>query len=274
MTTLSALANIGSSLKPSARMPVLFIGHGSPMNAIEDNSFSQTWRKMGKSLPRPQAILSISAHWLTKGTKVTGNAQPRTIHDFGGFPKKLFDQQYPAPGSPELANLTKQLVTYSHVQTDDSWGLDHGTWSVLLPMYPAADIPVFQMSIDYDQPLQYHYEIGKQLNKLRDKGVLIIGSGNLVHNLGMVDWGNTGKKFDWANEFDTKFTEWMNKGDHASILKYQQILGTTARMAHPTNDHLLPLFYILGLKQPGDELKYFNDKFDYGSISMRSVVIG
>ncbi len=274
MTTLSALANIGSSLKSSARMPALFIGHGSPMNAIEDNSFSQTWRKMGKSLPRPQAILSISAHWITKGTKVTGNAQPRTIHDFGGFPKKLFDQQYPAPGAPELAKLTKDLVTYSHVQTDDSWGLDHGTWSVLLPMYPAADIPVYQMSIDYDQPLQYHYEIGKQLNKLRDKGVLIIGSGNLVHNLGMVDWGNTGKKFDWATEFDTKFTEWMNKGDHASILKYQQILGSTARMAHPTNDHLLPLFYILGLKQPGDELKYFNDKFDYGSISMRSVVIG
>lgn len=274
MTTLSALANMGSSLKSSARMPVLFIGHGSPMNAIEDNSFSQTWRKMGKSLPRPQAILSISAHWITKGTKVTGNAQPRTIHDFGGFPKKLFDQQYPAPGAPELAKLTKDLITYSHVQTDDSWGLDHGTWSVLLPMYPAADIPVYQMSIDYDQPLQYHYEIGKQLNKLRDKGVLIIGSGNLVHNLGMVDWGNTGKKFDWATEFDTKFTEWMNKGDHASILKYQQILGTTARMAHPTNDHLLPLFYILGLKQPGDELKYFNDKFDYGSISMRSVVIG
>ncbi len=274
MTTLSALANMGSSLKSSARMPVLFIGHGSPMNAIEDNSFSQTWRKMGKSLPRPQAILSISAHWITKGTKVTGNAQPRTIHDFGGFPKKLFDQQYPAPGAPELAKLTKDLITYSHVQTDDSWGLDHGTWSVLLPMYPAADIPVYQMSIDYDQPLQYHYEIGKQLNKLRDKGVLIIGSGNLVHNLGMVDWGNTGKKFDWATEFDTKFTEWLNKGDHASILKYQQILGTTARMAHPTNDHLLPLFYILGLKQPGDELKYFNDKFDYGSISMRSVVIG
>jgi len=274
MTTLSALANIGSSLQSSARMPVLFIGHGSPMNAIEDNSFSQTWRKMGKSLPRPQAILSISAHWITKGTKVTGNAQPRTIHDFGGFPKKLFDQQYPAPGAPELAKLTKDLVTYSHVQTDDSWGLDHGTWSVLLPMYPAADIPVYQMSIDYDQPLQYHYEIGKQLNKLRDRGVLIIGSGNLVHNLGMVDWGNTGKKFDWATEFDTKFTEWMNKGDHASILKYQQILGSTARMAHPTNEHLLPLFYILGLKQTGDELKYFNDKFDYGSISMRSVVIG
>ncbi len=274
MSTLSALSKLGEALSPSARMPVLFIGHGSPMNAIEDNAYSQSWHAMGKKLPRPQAILSVSAHWLTKGTKVGSMSQPKTIHDFGGFPKKLFDQQYPAPGSPELAKLTQELVTHSHIQTDESWGLDHGTWSVLLPMYPAADIPVFQLSLDYDQPPTYHYEIGKQLNKLRDKGVLIIGSGNLVHNLGMVDWGNTGKTFDWAQEFDHKFTEWINKGDHASVLNYQKLLGKTATMAHPTYDHLLPLFYILGLQQKNEKVTYFNDRIDMGSISMRSMLIG
>lgn len=275
MTTLSALANLGGTLKASARMPVLFIGHGSPMNAIEDNAYSQSWHAMGKSLPKPQAILSISAHWITKGTKVTGMSKPRTIHDFGGFPKQLFDQQYPAPGAPEFARLSQELITKDHVGIDETWGLDHGTWSVLLPMYPAADIPVFQLSLDYDQPPAYHYEIGKQLNKLRDKGVLIIGSGNLVHNLGMLDWSNTpGKSFDWAIEFDRKMTDWMNAGDHASILKYQQLMGNTARLAHPTYDHLLPLFYILGLQQKGESLTYFNDRIDMGSISMRSVIIG
>ena len=251
----------------------MFIGHGSPMNAIEDNAYSQSWKALGKKLHRPQAILSVSAHWLTKGTKVTGMGHPKTIHDFGGFPKKLFDAEYPAPGSPEFARITKELVTHSHIQTDDSWGLDHGTWSVLLPMYPAADIPVYQLSLDYDQPPAYHYEIGKQLNKLRDKGVLIIGSGNLVHNLRDIDWSGSGKVFDWAREFDAKFTEWMNKGDHASILNYQKILGNTATMAHPSYDHLLPLFYILGLQQKNEHITYFNEQFDMASISMKSLVI-
>lgn len=273
MSTLSALAALGNSLPLSERMPVLFVGHGNPMNAIEDNTYHKSWQAIGKALPRPHAILSISAHWLTKGTKVTGMSQPKTIHDFGGFPQKLFDQQYPAPGTPEFANLTKELVTYSHIQTDDSWGLDHGTWSVLLPMYPMADIPVYQLSLDYDQPPAYHYEIGKQLNKLRDKGVLIIGSGNLVHNLGQIDWSGGNKVYDWAREFDTKFTDWMNKGDHKSILDYQKILGRTAMMAHPTYDHLLPLFYILGLQQKGEHITYFNDQFDMASISMRSMMI-
>jgi 4,5-DOPA dioxygenase extradiol len=202
-----------------------------------------------------------------------GNAKPKTIHDFGGFPQKLFDQQYPAPGSPELAQLTKELISHTHVMTDDSWGLDHGTWSVLLPMYPLADIPVYQLSLDYSQPMSYHYEIGKQLSKLRDKGVLVIGSGNLVHNLGQVNWGGGDKVYDWAREFDTKFTDWMNKGDHTSILNYQKILGHTATMAHPSYDHLLPLFYILGLQQKGDHITYFNDQFDMASISMRSMII-
>jgi len=273
MSTLSALASLGNSLAPSQRMPVLFIGHGSPMNAIEDNSYSQSWHALGTKLPRPQAILSVSAHWLTKGTKVTSMAQPKTIHDFGGFPKKLFDAEYPAPGSPEFANLTKELVTYSHIQSDDTWGLDHGTWSVLLPMYPAADIPVYQLSLDYDQPTTYHYEIGKQLSKLRDKGVLIIGSGNLVHNLRAVDWSGGNKVYDWAQEFDSKFTKWIEEGDHNSILNYQKILGNTATMAHPTYDHLLPLFYVLGLQQKGEKVSFFNSQFDMASISMRSMLI-
>ena len=273
MSTLSALSALGSSLSPSQKMPVLFVGHGSPMNAIEDNAYSKSWKEMGKTLPRPQAILSVSAHWLTRGTKVTGMAKPKTIHDFGGFPKALFDAEYPAPGSPEFAKITRELVTYSHIQSDESWGLDHGTWSVLLPMYPLADIPVYQLSLDYDQPPAYHYEIGKQLTKLRDKGVLIIGSGNLVHNLGKVDWGGGNKVYDWAQEFDSKFTGWMNAGDHASILNYQKILGNTATMAHPSYDHLLPLFYILGLQQKNERITYFNDQFEMASISMRSMVI-
>ena len=274
MSTLSALESLGSFLAPSPKMPVVFVGHGSPMNAIEDNSYSQSWKALGKSLPRPQAILSISAHWLTKGTKVTGMSRPNTIHDFGGFPKQLFDAQYPAPGSPEFAELTRKAITYSHIQTDESWGLDHGTWSVLLPMYPAADIPVYQLSLDYDQPPTYHYEIGKQLGKLREKGVLIIGSGNLVHNLGMIDWSGGGKVYDWAKEFDSKFTGWIDKGDHTSILNYQQLLGKTATMAHPSYDHLLPLFYILGMQEKNEHVSYFNDRFDMASISMRSLQIG
>ncbi len=274
MSTLSALARLGAQLPATQRMPAMFVGHGSPMNAIEDNMYSKSWHAMGKKLPRPSAILSVSAHWLTKGTKVTGMARPRTIHDFGGFPKKLFDQQYPAPGSPEYAALAMKMVSHTHLLADDSWGLDHGTWSVLLPMYPAADIPVFQLSIDYDQPPKYHYQIGKELNKLRDKGVLIIGSGNIVHNLGMLDFsGGSNKAFDWAKEFDSRFTEWIDKGDHASAMNYQQLLGTTARMAHPTYDHLLPLFYILGLQQKNEKITYFNDRFDMGSISMRSLIV-
>jgi len=273
MSTLSALEALGKHLAPSEKMPVMFIGHGSPMNAIEDNAYSKSWRQLGKTLPRPQAILSVSAHWLTTGTKVTAMGHPKTIHDFGGFPKKLFDQEYPAPGSPEMAALTKDLVTSSHIQSDETWGLDHGTWSVLLPMYPAADIPVYQLSLDYDQPPTYHYEIGKQLSKLREKGVLIIGSGNLVHNLRAVDWSGGNKVYDWALEFDKKFTEWMEKGDHASILNYQKILGNTATMAHPSYDHLLPLFYILGLQQKNEKITFFNEQFDMASISMRSMVI-
>lgn len=273
MSGLSALKALDAHLSPSERMPVMFIGHGSPMNAIEDNVYSRKWHELGQTMPRPKAILSISAHWITNGTKVTAMQHPQTIHDFGGFPKELFDQQYPAPGSPELAKLTQELVSYTHVQHDESWGLDHGTWSVLLPMYPAADIPVFQLSIDYSKPFSYHYEIGKQLSKLRDKGVLIIGSGNIVHNLRAIDWSGQTKAFDWAKEFDTEMTGWIDTGDHKSILDYQKLLGKTAELAHPTYDHLLPLFYTLGLQQKGEEVSYFNNDFEMGSISMRSMII-
>jgi len=274
MSGLSALQALEKYLSPSARMPVLFIGHGNPMNAIEENVYHKSWQQLGKTLPRPQAILSVSAHWVTEGaTRVTAMSHPSTIHDFGGFPQQLFDQQYPAPGTPALAALTQQLVTNSHIQADESRGLDHGTWSVLLPMYPAADIPVYQLSLDYNQPASYHYEIGRQLNKLRDKGVMVIGSGNLVHNLRNVDWHNTGKIYDWAQEFDSKFAKWISDGDHKSILNYKNELGSTALMAHPTNEHLLPLFYVLGLQQKGEQVHYFNDQFDMGSISMRSMII-
>jgi len=274
MSALSSLKALENNLNNSPRMPVLFIGHGNPMNAITDNQWRREWQQLGKGLPRPQAILSISAHWITKGTKVTTTAHPETIHDFGGFPKELFDQQYPAPGSPEMAALTKELVTTSHIQSDESWGLDHGTWSVLLPMYPAADIPVYQLSLDYYQPPSYHYEIGKQLNKLREKGVLIIGSGNLVHNLREVQWDGRNNVYDWAKEFDTQFTTWIKEGDHRSILDYQKKLGKTAEMAHPTYDHLLPLFYTLGLQQKNENVKFFNEQFDMGSVSMKSLLIG
>lgn len=274
MNSTSAFQALEGKLAPSERIPVLFVGHGSPMNAIEDNKYTKSWRELGKKLPKPQAILVVSAHWLTKGTMVTAMTQPKTIHDFGGFPQELFNQQYKALGSPELAKYTQELVHATQVELDHEWGLDHGSWSVLLPMYPMADIPVYQLSIDYSKPLSYHYEIGKELSKLRDKGVLIIGSGNIVHNLRQINWSGDGKNFDWAVEFDVKFKEWMDKGDHKSILDYQKILGSTAQMAHPTNDHLLPLYYILGLQQKDESLHYFNDSIDMGSISMRSMLIG
>jgi 4,5-DOPA dioxygenase extradiol len=275
MSGLKALEAFEKHLSPSERMPVLFIGHGNPMNAITDNSYHRKWQELGKKLPKPQAILSISAHWITEGsTRITSNLTQKTIHDFGGFPKQLFEQQYNTPGSPELAKNAQELITSVDVLSDDSWGLDHGTWSVLLPMYPAADIPVIQLSLDYNRPTTYHYEIGKQLAKLRDKGVLIIGSGNLVHNLYKIDWNGGNKVYDWAQEFDSKMTGWINSGDHASVLNYQKLLGNTATMAHPTYDHLLPLFYILGLQQKGEEVSYFNDQFDMASVSMRSLQIG
>jgi 4,5-DOPA dioxygenase extradiol len=253
------------------KMPALFIGHGSPMNAIEDNQYRKSWVELGKALPKPNAILSISAHWITNGsTGVTAMDKPKTIHDFGGFPNELYQQQYPAFGSPNLASETVQLVTNTSIYSDFEWGLDHGTWSVLLPMFPNADIPVYQLSIDYSKPAQFHYDLGSQLKKLRDKGVLILGSGNIVHNLGMMNYAN--KVFDWASEFDSKIKASIDGGDHQAVVNFKD-LGTVARMAHPSYDHFLPLLYILALMEENEKVQYFNESFDLGSISMRSFVI-
>lgn len=252
-------------------MPAMFVGHGNPMNAIMQNEFTKNWQRLGRELSKPKAILSVSAHWLTNGTYVTAMEKPKTIHDFGGFPRELFEQEYPAPGSPEIAKQVGLVVKTTDVKDDYQWGLDHGTWSVLLPMYPKADIPVLQMSIDYSKPPQYHYELAQQLKELRQKGVLVIGSGNIVHNLGMIDFDNK-IRFDWAYEFDEKIKGFIDKGDHDSVLKYDK-LGTIARLAVPTNEHYLPLIYALGLRDKKDAVSYFNDKMDAGSISMRSVLI-
>ena len=254
-----------------AIMPVLFAGHGSPMNAIEDNEFTQGWKKMATQLPAPKAILCVSAHWQTRGTKVTAMEQPETIHDFGGFPQALFDVQYPAPGNPDLAGQTIELLKAVHAEPDHEWGLDHGTWSVLKPMYPDAKIPVLQLSLDYSLSPQQHFALAALLKSLREKGVLIVGSGNIVHNLGMVRWQERG--FDWADEFDSKVKELIEKGDFNPLVNYSS-LGKPAQLSIPTNEHYLPMLYTLGLKNKTDEVKFFNEKTTMGSVSMRSMIIG
>lgn len=266
---MSELSNLAGNLKSSERMPLLFIGHGSPMNAIEDNVFSRKWVELGKQLPHPQAILSISAHWLTTGTKVTAMEKPRTIHDFGGFPEELFRQEYPAPGSPEIALSITGMSHEPLIGQDQSWGLDHGTWSVLNPMFPLADIPVLQLSIDYSKPPEYHFNLAKQLSKLRENGVLVIGSGNMVHNLNMLRFDE--KIPDWSEQFDAQITHWIEEGNDQSIIRFQE-LGSLAKMAHPTFDHFLPLLYVLGMKSKSDESEFFNTGFQLGSISMRSAI--
>lgn len=258
------------------KLPVLFIGHGSPMNGIEDNEFSQTWAKMGKEVTRPKAVIVISAHWLTRGTHVTAMEEPKTIHDFGGFPQALFDVEYPAKGSPELAKETAKLITSTDVGLDHDWGLDHGTWTVVRHMYPDADIPVLQLSIDYGKPAEYHYNLAKQLSALRKKGVLIIGSGNMVHNLRLIDWRKLNEPnygFDWAIEMNNIFKQKIQDGNHKALMEYEK-LSKSAKLAIPTPDHYYPLMYILGLKGSKDELSFFNDKLVGGSLNMTSVKIG
>ena len=258
------------------KMPVLFIGHGSPMNAIEDNTFSKRWQQMGKEIPTPKAVVVVSAHWLTKGTMVTAMPNPKTIHDFGGFPQALFDVQYPAPGSPELASEIQKLVTNPAVELDHDWGLDHGTWSVVKHMYPDVDIPVLQLSIDYYKPAAYHYELAKQLLALRKKGVLIIGSGNMVHNLRMVAWDKLNEPeygFDWALEMNDVFKNKISNGFHKELIQYEK-LHKAATLAIPTPDHYYPLLYILALQTDNDKVEFFNDKAVGGSLTMTSVRIG
>lgn len=253
------------------KIPVLFIGHGNPINAIEDNEFGRAWGAIAATLPRPKAILCISAHWETNGTRVTAMPQPRTIHDFYGFPQALFDLHYPAPGDPELARLTRQQVHSTEIYPDLDWGLDHGAWSVLCRMYPEAKIPVVQLSLDRTQAPRFHYELGRELKRLRDQGVLIIGSGNLVHNLKLLAWQEMA--FDWALEFDEKLKQLILANDHDAIVDYSQ-WGRLAQLAIPTNEHFLPLLYVLALQEPDDELAFFTEKVTLGSISMRSLRIG
>jgi len=258
------------------RMPVLFVGHGSPMNAIEENEFVQGWRNLGKILPHPKAILCISAHWETRGTYVTAVPNPKTIHDFGGFPRELYDVEYPAPGSPELANEAKQAITKTTVGLDEKWGLDHGAWSVIRRMYPEADVPVIQMSLNYSQTPQYHYDLAKELSALRNKGVLIIGSGNMVHNLRMVAWDKINESeygFAWAIEANNKFKTLIESGDFKSLIDYAN-LGREVQLAVPTPDHYLPLLYALALKEENEAVSFFNDKPVMGSLTMTSVRIG
>lgn len=254
------------------RMPVLFVGHGNPMNAITDNAYSQSWHAIGKKLVLPKAILCISAHWLTEGsTAVTLANPPKTIHDFGGFPDALFQVQYPAPGAVDYAKMAIADIKSTKVHEDLKWGLDHGAWSVLKNMYPEANVPVFQMSIDYAKPPLYHYNLAKELSGLRERGVLIVASGNIVHNLGMVSWGDQEKKFDWAVEFDAMVKKSIEDNDPDPLIHYQK-LGQLATLAHPTNDHYLPLMYAVGLRDKADRFDFFNNSFDLGSISMRSVI--
>lgn len=274
---LNPLYNWSKDLKETdGKMPVLFIGHGSPMNGIEDNVFSKTWSKLGAEIPMPKAVLVVSAHWLTNGTHITAMESPKTIHDFGGFPQALFEVQYPAPGSPELAVETSKLITSTSVGLDHDWGLDHGTWTVVRHMYPNADIPVLQLSIDYSKPPQYHYDLAKELASLRKKGVLIIGSGNMVHNLRMVAWDKLNKPeygYDWAHEINQVFKDKIVKGDVQSLIQYER-LGSAAKLAIPTPDHYYPLLYTLGLQDKTDDIRFFNDKAVGGSLTMTSVRIG
>ncbi len=271
MGGLNTLYNLSGTWKSGARMPILFVGHGSPMNAIEDNSYSRTWRELGSELPLPTAILSVSAHWITQGiTKVSVTKIPETIHDFGGFPKQLFNVQYKAPGSPDYAEQTIQLLNKSHAEADLYQGLDHGTWSVLINMYPGANIPVYQLSIDYSKPPEYHFNLMKDLQILRNKGVLVMGSGNIVHNLSRLQMN--GMTHDWSIEFDALIKSYLDKRDYLSVVNFQN-LGSLAKLAHPTHDHFLPLIYSIGMADKKDTLSYFNEGFDLGSISMRSLIL-
>lgn len=276
MSTLGSFKNFTDDLPTRGeKMPVLFIGHGSPMNGIEDNMFSQYWHTLGKTLPTPAAVLCISAHWLTRGTHVTAMQNPKTIHDFGGFPESLFQVQYPAPGNPALAAETAELFSSTQVGLDHEWGLDHGCWTVVRHMYPDANIPVLQLSIDYHKPAAYHYQLARELAPLRKKGVLIMGSGNMIHNLRMLDWRKINVPnfgFDWAHEINDTFKKNIIAGEHEALIQYQK-LGEAAQYAIPTPDHYYPLLYTLGLQEAKDDVELFNDQYVGGSLSMTSVAL-
>ena len=255
-------------------MPAIFFGHGNPMNALQQNAYTEAWAEIGRSIPKPKAILCVSAHWYIPAVAVTAMERPRTIHDFGGFPRELFEVQYPAPGSPELAEHVQQLLGENVIADDRHWGLDHGTWSVLCHVFPEADVPVVQLSIDETQPAAFHYDLGKQLSALRDEGVLVIGSGNLVHNLHTYAWGRHDvEPFDWALRFEEKARELITSDDHEPLIEYET-LGKDALLSAPTPDHYLPLLNILGAKRDRENVSFPVDGFDGGSISMLTVRIG
>jgi len=250
----------------------VFFGHGSPMNTLEHNRYTEAWRKLSESVPRPKAILCVSAHWYTKGTAVTAMEKPKTIHDFYGFPQALFEVQYPAPGDPQLAARVRKMLAPVEVQMDESWGLDHGTWSVLKHAYPDADVPVVQLSIDGMQPPEFHYETGKRLAPLRDEGVLVAGSGNVVHNLGLMRRGG-GSPFDWAVRFNEKVRDALASRDHQALVEFEQ-LGEDARLSVPTPEHYLPLLYIAALQREDEHMSFAVDGYEMGSLSMLTAVAG
>ncbi|RYY94123.1 MAG: 4,5-DOPA dioxygenase extradiol [Chitinophagaceae bacterium] len=281
MSNLSSFNRFTSSLPETGFvMPMLFVGHGSPMNAIEENDFSREWQRLGRELPRPAAVLVVSAHWLTRGTAVTAMDAPPTIHDFGGFPPELFAVQYPAPGDAALAASVKDLIRGTDVHLDHDWGLDHGAWSIVKHLFPGADIPVLQLSMDGSKGPRWHYELARELAALRCKGVLILASGNMIHNLRMLhlpggdmnrintEWG-----YDWAHELNTRFKDKLLNGDHDALLHYES-LHPDARLAIPTPEHYLPLLYTLGLQEKNDVPTLFNDRVIAGSLSMTSVLYG
>lgn len=255
-------------------LPAFFFGHGNPMNAIASNGYTEAWRRLGQEMPRPKAILSISAHWFVPGTGVTISTAPRTIHDFGGFPSELYQVQYLAPGDPALARRIQKLLSHLEVTLDNTWGLDHGTWSVLRHVYPAADIPVVQLSIDETKPAPFHFEIGKRLAPLRNEGVLVVGSGNLVHNLRTYAWGRHPRDpYDWAVRFEIAAKQMMLGGDFNPLVHYER-LGPDAALSIPTPDHYLPLLYVLAAGQKNEEIRFPVEGVDGGSISMLTVQIG
>ena len=277
INTFSSFKQFTDGLAPQETlMPVLFIGHGSPMNGIEDNSFSRGWTAMAKEIPVPKAVLVISAHWFTSGTHITAMDFPPTIHDFGGFPKALYEVKYPAPGDPILAKATASMIHSTEVGLAHDWGLDHGAWTIIRHMYPLANIPVVQLSIDYTRGPQFHYDLAKEIYALRKKGVLILGSGNLVHNLRMVAWDKLDAEnygYDWAMDINQTFKDLIMNGEHDRLIQYQN-LGKEAMLAIPTPEHYLPLIYTLGLKSKDEPVSFFNDKAVGGSLTMTSVKFG
>lgn len=270
---LKTFANtLSENADDDLKMPALFIGHGAPTYVLGENKYNKAWKEIGKKIPTPKAVVCISAHWLTRGkTMVTAMPKPRTIHDFGGFPQAMYDLQYPAPGDETLAKEISNTIQNPHIELDHQWGFDHGTWTVLYHMFPNADIPVLQMSIDYNRDAQYHFDLAQQLQFLRKQGVLIVGSGNIVHNLSKLIFDEQ-EKFDWAIEFDETSKNLMEKGDFKSLINYQS-LGNEALLSIPTPDHYFPLMYTLGLKTEKDQISFPVEGVSYGSTSMRTVLI-